>query len=79
VTTRKADKPVELWQTLDWSSSGPSGAATWINNPLPCVICKRPAYLLSPGKKTPTHKTCAEEYLLVQTLAPILVALGHVQ
>jgi hypothetical protein len=76
MATRKADREIELWQTLDWSTNGPYGAATFLKIPQACVICGEPAQLLSPEKKTPTHKTCAQEYLLVQQLAPILVALG---
>lgn len=76
MATRKADRTIELWQTLDWSNNGPYGAATQLRHPAPCVICKRPSYLLSPEKKVPTHKVCAHEFLLVQVLSPILVALG---
>jgi hypothetical protein len=78
MATRKADRPVELWQTLDWSSHGPHGAAALLKTPQPCVICKQPAWLLSPEKQVPTHKTCAQEFLIVQQLGPILAALGHV-
>jgi hypothetical protein len=78
MTARKADRPIELWETLDWSTNGPFGVAPTIKTPLPCVICKRPSYLLSPEKKVPTHKACAHEYLLVQQLGPILAALGSI-
>jgi hypothetical protein len=76
---RKAAKPLEeipLWLEMNWSSGGPHGAAQRINTPLPCVICKKPSYLLSPSKGVPTHKVCAEEYHLVSLLTAILAAVG---
>jgi hypothetical protein len=65
------------WLELDWSINGPYGAAPTCNPPRPCVICKKPASLLSPRKKVPTHKVCAEHYYLVKTLCDVLAALGQ--
>ncbi|MGW3297639.1 hypothetical protein ACWC9S_27100 [Streptomyces xiamenensis] len=43
---------------LDWSD-----AKHWNSRgPEPCVLCGRPAHLLSSRGK-PCHKTCAEEWL----------------
>lgn len=78
VTRAKADKPKpELWQTLDWSSNGPFGAAQSLKVPLPCIICQQPAYLMSPEKQKPAHKVCAERFVLVKYLSSILVELGR--
>lgn len=65
------------WLELDWSSNGPYGAAQKLNPPRPCVICEQPAYLLSPRKAAPAHKTCVEQYYLVGLLGGILVGLGQ--
>lgn len=66
------------WLELDWSSNGPYGAAGYLKQPRPCVICQKPtAHLLSPRKKVPTHKTCAEHYYLVDVLCGVLRALGQ--
>jgi hypothetical protein len=42
---------------LDWS------AASVGIEPEPCVICGRGAYMRSPDKGVPCHKTCAERWL----------------
>ena len=76
---RDADQVVTPWDALDWSNNGPYGAATSLRDPRPCVICKRPAYLLSPEKSMPTHKVCAEEYTLVGYLTGVLAALGRTE
>lgn len=73
----KPDALIEPWQEFDWSRNGPYGAAPFIRDPAPCVICKKPSHLLSPKRQQPCHKVCAERYYLVSALAPILVALGQ--
>lgn len=45
---------------LDWTKNGPDGAAPRIHPPRPCVLCRKPSILLSPRKKVPMHKVCAE-------------------
>ncbi|MFD7510005.1 hypothetical protein ACFV5N_11780 [Streptomyces sp. NPDC059853] len=50
---------------LDWSDSrhwNPAG-------PAPCVLCGRPAHLLS-DRGRPCHKTCAEGWLAARAAAP---------
>jgi hypothetical protein len=65
------------WLELDWSSNGPYGAAQNIARPRPCVICRQPAWLLSPRKLVPTHKVCAEQYYLVGLLCGVLATLSQ--
>jgi hypothetical protein len=77
-TSKRTPKVVEVWQELDWSNNGPYGAAVYLNRPLPCGVCGQPAWLLSPRKQTPMHKTCAQDYLIAVQLLPILAALGQV-
>ena len=57
---RKPDYP-----RLDWRS------ARVLDTPRPCVICGRPALLLSPGKGVPCHKMCAEAWLAARKLAGV--------
>lgn len=76
MATRKADREIEPWMTLDWSKNGPYGVAQTIPKPLPCRVCGLDSYLLSPEKKTPMHKVCAEQWLLCRELLPILALLG---
>ena len=41
---------------LDWTKTGSAG------DPMPCVICGRPAICRSPKGK-PCHKSCAEQWI----------------
>ncbi|MFF2378628.1 hypothetical protein ACFVUW_30005 [Streptomyces xiamenensis] len=50
---------------LDWSDSRHWNAA----GPAPCVLCGRPAHLLSSRGK-PCHKTCAETWFANHAATP---------
>jgi hypothetical protein len=56
------DEPDRWDGTLDWSKGGATPADTIYGNARPCIVCGRPTWLLSPSKKVPTHKVCAEEF-----------------
>lgn len=44
------------YRFLDWSKAN-------VGDPAPCVICGKPAFMRSPDKGAPCHKTCAEAWL----------------
>jgi len=48
---------------LDWTSGGPNGSATVLENPKPCSDCGQPTLLLEPATRKPRHKVCAEAAL----------------
>ena len=54
--------------TLNWSKTGPHGAATYHQHPQPRAICNQPCHLQSPptprfkyGRRL--HKVCLERWL----------------
>jgi hypothetical protein len=63
------------WLALDWSSTGPYGAARQLTDPRPCEICRKPAWLLSPRTLKPVHHTCAADLHLAVILCGVLRAL----
>lgn len=48
---------------LDWRNAR-------VADPAPCVLCGKPAFLRSPDKNVPCHKTCAESWINQRKRAP---------
>lgn len=44
---------------LDWRHAT-------VGDPMPCVLCRRPALLRDPDTHQPKHKVCAEQALAEQ-------------